>query len=45
MPRATTYVVEQSFSADEAEGLDQASHTIIEVSIDDAVAAFTGGDR
>ncbi|MDG2027408.1 MAG: phosphoribosylformylglycinamidine synthase subunit PurL [Acidimicrobiales bacterium] len=29
---------------DAAAGLDQASHTIIEVSIADALAAFTGGD-
>ena len=36
-------VVRVPDATDDAEGLDKASHTIIEVSIGDAVAAFTGG--
>lgn len=36
-------VVRVPDAGDDAEGLDRASHTIIEVSVGDAVAAFTGG--
>ncbi|MDW3218492.1 MAG: phosphoribosylformylglycinamidine synthase subunit PurL [Acidimicrobiales bacterium] len=38
-------VIRVSDAPDDAEGLEQASHTIVEVSIDDAVAAFTGAGR
>lgn len=38
-------VMRVSDASDDAEGLERASATIVEVSIADAVAAFTGGDR